>query len=269
MSGFLGDLRRRYPAQEWTPVTIGQSGASVWHLAGRPSYYLKAARDLAAQLAGGDALLAEAERFGWLARHGVATAEVVEVERRGEWTWLVTTAVAGRSAAEAWPESARPAVVDAVADAARQLHTIPTDDCPFDRRLAVSVAAAETAAARGMVDLDALDERRAGWTAARLLDELRATRPTSEDLVVCHGDLCLPNVLLAPDTFRVTGLVDVGRLGIADRYVDLALATRSPGDNNLNPQYGPGYADRFLRRYSDVPPDAERLAFYRLLDEFA
>lgn len=36
--------------------------------------------------------------------------------------------------------------------------------------------------------------------------------PTFEDFVVRHGDLCLPNELLDPDTLTVTGLIDVGRL---------------------------------------------------------
>jgi len=41
------------------------------------------------------------------------------------------------------------------------------------------------------------------------------------DLAVCHGDFCLPNVVLDPETLVVTGILDVGRLGIADRHLDL------------------------------------------------
>src|SRR3954449_2313667 len=78
-------------------------------------------------------------------------------------------------------------------------------------------------------DLDDLDEERRGWTRDRLVAELLATRPADEDLVVCHGDLTLDNVLFDPDTCRVTGVLDAGRLGVADRWVDLAIATRSLG----------------------------------------
>lgn len=264
---FLAVVRRKYAGHEWVPVTVGRSGAGVWRLVGRPAYFVKVHAAVVGGGSSGLDLAAEAERFEWLARWGVPTAEVVEVGERDGVAWLVTVAVPGRSAAEPWPAADRAAVVDALADVVAQLHAVPVDGCPFDRRLAVSVAAAEAAARGGRVDLGDLDEQRAGWSAARLLAELTATRPAGEDLAVCHGDLCLPNVLLDPRTLAVTGLVDVGRLGVADRYADLALATRSLGAE-VNGQYGEAYAERFLARYGVGAPDRERLAFYRLLDEF-
>ena len=96
--------------------------------------------------------------------------------------------------------------------------------------------------------------------------ELLATRPRQEDLAVCHGDLCVPNVLFDPGTCEVTGVIDTDRLGVADRWADLAIITRSLAAR-YNPQYGPWAADRLLDRYR-VPPDPAKIAFYRLLDEF-
>lgn len=174
----------------------------------------------------------------------------------------------GRTAAEPWPVGARAAVVDALADLAGALHAAPVGRCPFDRSLAVALLAARRAAATGLVDLARLDAQRRGWTVDRLLSELDAASPAAEaaeEPVVCHGDLCLPNVLLDPDTLVVTGMIDVGRLGVADRHADLASVT-------LNPQYGPSHADRFLARYGahygGPPADPDQIAFYRLLDEF-
>ena len=72
----------------------------------------------------------------------------------------------------------------------------------------------------------------------------------------------------------MTGLIDVGRAGLADRHNDLALMTRSLG-SPANPSYGSETAQRFLRRYAEsgdvdghVEVDTARLDFYRLLDEF-
>jgi aminoglycoside phosphotransferase len=50
---------------------------------------------------------------------------------------------------------------------------------------------------------------------------------------------------------------------VADRPV----ATRSLSSSALNPQFVGPYPDRFLESYGASPVDAERLAFYRLLDE--
>src|SRR5439155_1556483 len=67
-----------------------------------------------------------------------------------------------------------------------------------------------------------------------LFHELVATRPAGEDLVLTHGDYCLPNVILRGPTLGnpgLAGFVDVGRAGLADRYRDLALASRSIAAN--------------------------------------
>jgi kanamycin kinase len=76
--------------------------------------------------------------------------------------------------------------------------------------------------------------------------------------VVCHGDSCAPNTLLTDDGCW-SGHVDLGDLGIADRWADLAIATWSVGVN-----YGPGWEDQLLDAYG-IQPDAERTKYYRLL----
>ncbi|WP_405055807.1 phosphotransferase [Kribbella sp. NBC_01505] len=53
---------------------------------------------------------------------------------------------------------------------------------------------------------------------------------------VTHGDYCAPNVFVDPETLRFCGVLDVGRLGTGDRYLDLALMVKSL--TGRNPQYG-------------------------------
>ena len=76
--------------------------------------------------------------------------------------------------------------------------------------------------------------------------------------MVCHGDACAPNTLLA-DTGRWTGHVDVDTLGLADRWADLAVATWSVSWN-----FGPGWERQLLDAYG-VEYDDERITYYRLL----
>ncbi|GAA2915549.1 putative streptomycin phosphotransferase [Actinoplanes cyaneus] len=235
----------------WETVTIGESGATVT-VDRRNGLYRKVSDDPR------DDLVGEGARLTWLREHGIPAAEVIEC-RPG---LLVTAEVPGVSAAGEWPEASCPRVVDALAGLTRALHSLPITDCPFDRRLAVVIPEALAAD----VDLDDLDDERAGWTRDELAAELISTRPPDEDLVVCHGDLCPPNVVLDPDTCRVNGLIDAGRLGVADRWADLALVTRSLTDDS-DPQYGAWAADRFLKKYG-VAPHPRKNDFYRLLDEF-
>lgn len=259
-------LRRRYSGHAWTPVSVGCSGALVYRLDGVTDLYVKVG-NLTANRDSGDDLGAGAERMRWLAKVGIPTAEVVEFGISDDCAWLITTAVPGRSAAEHWPADKRPNVIDALADFTLTLHSLRIEDCPFERSLAVTMPAAAHAVGQHLVGADRLDPAYEGWTPQQLLEEAHATLPGFEDLAVCHGDLCLPNVLLDPDTLMVTGLIDVGRLGRADRYSDLALATRSIAGGQ-NPQYSVHHADRYLTRYGIEQADTARVTFYRLLDQF-
>jgi kanamycin kinase len=85
-----------------------------------------------------------------------------------------------------------------------------------------------------------------------------ADRPPVDQLVVCHGDACAPNTLLRDDG-TCAGHVDLGALGVADRWADLAVATWS-----LDWNYGPGWQPVLLEAYG-VEPDPPRIAYYRLL----
>jgi kanamycin kinase len=225
-------------------ITSGKSGASVTRLRG--AYRKESAHD---------DLIGEGARLIWLAAQGIPAAEVLECGPG----LLVTAEVPGRPIAGDWPAEAHDRVVDALADLTRALHALPVDECPFDRRLAVTVPAALEAG----IDLDDLDDERLGWTRDQLVAELMATRPASEDLVVCHGDLGTLNVMVDPETYEVTGVVDAGSLGVADRWLDLAIATRSL-EGRVG---GDGAAERYLRGCG-VEVDPAKLAFYRLLDEF-
>jgi aminoglycoside phosphotransferase len=260
----LGALRARYSRYTWEPVSLGMSTAHVWSVG---PFFVKAGRPSPLM----DGLHPEATRLVWLEAAGIPAPKVVEHGSDGDIEWLVMTAVPGRTAAHLWPEDQRDRVVDAIADFTAWLHSMPVDDCPFDRSLNTTVSTARSALAAGLVDLADLDQERSGWTGAQLEQALLSQLPTSEDLVITHGDASLPNFLLDPETLEVTGIVDIGRLGLADRHTDLGITTRSLG-SGLNRQYPPGSGDRFLKRYAGAAPDAlldaSKIEYYRLLDEF-
>lgn len=81
--------------------------------------------------------------------------------------------------------------------------------------------------------------------------------------MVCHGDLCLPNILVDPDRHTVEGFIDLGRLGLADRHADLALLLANTADTV------PGFAEEATAGLAAGYPaqvDPERLRFYLALD---
>jgi kanamycin kinase len=174
----------------------------------------------------------EAVRLKW-ARPHIAVPEVLDA---GD-GWLHTAGLPGRSAVDPrWLDRPR-AAARAIGSGLRGLHdALPVDDCPFEWSVASRLA-----------ELPA--RRRAGLEAA----------PPVDRLVVCHGDACAPNTLI-DDGGTCSGHVDLGNLGVADRWADLAVATLSLGWN-----YGPGRWDRELLDAYGVDDDPARIAYYRAL----
>ncbi|HZE40812.1 MAG TPA: APH(3') family aminoglycoside O-phosphotransferase [Stackebrandtia sp.] len=264
-------LRRAYTRHAWTAVSRGgPSGATVFRLDGPSSLYVK----IAAANTGPDpgaSPRAEAERLAWLGDNGIAAPEPLDTGVIDDYEYLVSGAVPGRPASDPWPAHQRDAVIDAVAAFARDLHSIDAAGCPFDRGLESTVEVALRCARDDLVDRDAMDAERQGWTKTQLVDALESSVAQvrgAEPEVLCHGDFCLPNILIDPETLSATAIVDVGRFGRADRYTDLALMTRSIAHHRMNRQYNHTHAERFLRAYGADPADDTRIAFYRLLDEF-
>lgn len=84
--------------------------------------------------------------------------------------------------------------------------------------------------------------------------------PFSPDSVVTHGDFSLDNLIF--DEGKLIGCIDVGRVGIADRYQDLAILWNCLGE------FSPSLQKRLFQKYGIDNPDMNKLQFHLMLDEF-
>lgn len=188
-------------------------------------------------------LAAEAERLEWAAPF-TPVPRVLSLDADDFGSWLVTSGLRGQSAvAPRWTADPASAVV-AAGKALRAFHdALPVQDCPFSWGIERRRAAKEPQAVTPQQK----------QTLAALADH-----PPIERLVVCHGDPTVPNTLLVDDG-TWSGHVDLGWLGVADRWADLAIATWSTVWN-----YGPGWEQAYLDAYG-VNPDPVRTKYYRTL----
>lgn len=132
------------------------------------------------------------------------------------------------------------------------------EECPFDFRLDTALSHARLRLEAGQIEPERdFHEEFSHLSARQAVALLEQSGPDSEDLVVCHGDYCLPNILI--EAGIATGFVDLGELGVADRWWDLAVATWS-----LTWNLGPSYEDLFLSEYGVEKNDRQR-EFFRLM----
>jgi kanamycin kinase len=162
----------------------------------------------------------ERARLQWARTIGHPVPDVLDFARDDAGQLLVTRALPGTGAVTGgWPPEV---AVPAIAAGLRALHdTVPSAACPFRTR----------------------------WIP-------RDAPAPADGLVVLHGDACAPNTILGADG-RFVGHVDLGEIGVGDRWADLAIASLS-----LDWNFGEGWQDVFFHAYG-VTPHAERIAYYR------
>lgn len=206
-------------------------------------------------------LASEAVRLRWAVRHA-SVPRLLAVGGDQTGAWLVTAALPGENAVSPRWQAAPVTAVRSLGQGLRRLHDfLPVAECPFTWAAADRVADARRRASAGQVNVELWHSSHRHLSIAEAL-RLVAVPPPVDELVVCHGDACAPNTLLDAEG-AVTGHVDLGLLGVGDRWADLAIATWSAGWN-----YGPGWEGALLDAYG-IAPDPSRTAYYRLLWDLA
>jgi aminoglycoside phosphotransferase len=243
-------------------VAAGRPVRQVWrNMLGGRTFEVGAGADRCfvkwTPVASGINLADEASRMRWAAPY-TTVPQVIGVDADDTGSWLVTSALPGeRATSPRWKADPATAVT-AIGAGLRAMHdALPVAGCPFSWMATGRLADTRRRAGEGRLDLSLWHEEHQPLGIERALD-LLADIPPPDRLVVCHGDACSPNTLITEDG-RCSGHVDLGELGVADRWADLAVATWSTEWN-----YGPGWEDLLLSAYG-VPPEPDRTRYYRLL----
>jgi kanamycin kinase len=202
----------------------------------------------------------EAERMIWAAPY-LPVPVVLEVLEHDGIAVLLTEALPGRNGTDpAWGHDLA-ALVGALGRGLAAFHAAVSEEwCPFPFDIGVGLEHVRGRVARDEITVEGFHaEHQHLATPAAALAALESMAPSSEDVVVCHGDYCPPNELLTDGV--VTGYVDLGQLGVGDRWRDIAIGGWSAVWN-----FGVEYEPLFYAAYG-VEPDHERIGFYRLLWE--
>jgi len=227
-------------------------GGLTFELAGDPRRFVKWS-----PVTSGLELEPEVVRLAWLADR-VPVPRVLDHGRDGSGSWMVTAALPGENAVAPRWKAAPQVAVREIGRGLRAFHdALPISSCPFSWSAAERAADARHRAAAGRLSAAAWHPSHRHLSAADAL-ALVAHAPDADRLVVCHGDACAPNTLLDSDG-SWSGHVDLGAVGVADRWADLAIATWSTQWN-----YGPGWEALLLDAYG-IELDVRRTAYYRLL----
>ncbi len=197
--------------------------------------------------------------------------EVLEFAEEGGLQYLLMSRVPGRMSCDAYYLERPGVLLEGLAEAVSLLWQTDTAGCPRARTVEQELAEARYLVEHRLFDPDSVEPETFGPGGFRdpeaLLLWLEENRPAAEP-VLSHGDLCLPNLFL--DRGRVSGFIDLGDMGVGDKWRDLALLDRSLRSNATGayggPRY-PWYREGLLYEALGIREDPDKRRWYLLLDE--
>lgn len=212
----------------------------------------------------------EHRMMGWL-KDKLPVPEIICSKKTENKNYLLMSRISGEMSCDEKYMENPDLLVKLLADGLRMLWNVDIKDCPYDNSLKHKLELAEERVKAGLCDMESCEKETYGENGFKnpeeLLQWLKDNQP-KEELVFSHGDYCLPNIFINND--QVSGFIDLGRSGIADKYQDIALCYRSLKHNADGSYGGRVYSDIKPEKIFDeleIVPDWDKVKYYILLDE--
>lgn len=201
----------------------------------------------------------QAKRLFWL-QHKLPVPNVIDYGVKGEYEYLVTLALPGFEASNDIFKTDIDHIIRLLAHGLKRIHDIPIDDCPYDNSFGRLMKVIQYNIKHGIIDTHGLQRKFGDVNLEELLDEVKVySKDLNEDLVFTHGDYSLPNIII--NNGEISGFIDLGNCGIADRYYDLAVAEKSIIRN-----CGIENIKLFYDEYGLESVDHEKIRFYQIVE---
>lgn len=189
----------------------------------------------------------------------------------GEYRYLLMSRIKGKMSCDTYYLERPHELLGLLAEALEMLWSVDIADCPRCRDLDTELEEAQYRVENGLVDIEHTEPETFGENGfaspSELLKWLESNKPSIEP-VLSHGDFYLPNIFL--DNGRISGFIDLGDTGIADKWKDISLCYRSL-KHNFDGSYGgkvySGFDPDMFFDKLNIDPDRDKLKYYILLDE--
>lgn len=185
--------------------------------------------------------------------------------------YLLMSKVPGKMSCDEYYMNRPDELAGLLAEGLKMLWAVDASECPVMNHLDRKLELAGYRVRNGLAGTENAEPETYGpdgfQNPSALLAWLEKNRP-EEELVFSHGDYCLPNLFLADG--KVSGFIDLGRSGTADKYQDIALCWRSLTHNFAGAYGGRAYSGlkpELLFEKLGLKPDYEKIRYYVLLDE--
>ncbi len=212
----------------------------------------------------------QVEVMRWL-EGKVPVPQVLAYEVENEKSYLLMSKMDGVMSCDTYYMEHPEILLEALASGLKMLWNVDVGECPRVRDVDAVLREARVRVENHLVDVEDAEPETFGQggfeSPEHLLEWLESNGPSFEP-VLSHGDFCLPNVFLKDG--QIIGFIDLGKIGVGDKWNDIALCYRSL-KHNFAGAYGGKVCEDFdpnmLFEKLGIEPDWEKIKFYLLLDE--
>ncbi len=254
-------LKDRLDLTEVTYPSMGYSDAKV--LLVKHGYQNK---DIVIKYSHQEAIEKEAQILLWL-KDKIRVPKVYFHFCEEDMYYLVMEMLPGEMGQNGFTYMSKEEMIVLYANEIKKWHQIPFTDFPSYNTLEDKLNHVKNNIENNLVKTQYFEREFKGMSGKELYNLMMKHYPIKFDLVLCHGDVCMPNFML--ENKKVTGWIDVVGCGVNDRYLDIAIALRTLRFNCelFNDTFTQEDEELFLKTYGIKTLDIDKVLFYICLDE--
>lgn len=189
----------------------------------------------------------------------ISVPEVIHFEETEEYDFLLMSKVKGEILSDITnllPER----IIEMYVESIRKVQSIDISTCLFNSNINYRLTELEYLLKNNLAAEDDFYEGNTSFSKPEeLVTYLKSNVPV-EEFVFSHGDMCGSNIVVKNN--QVSGFIDLGRAGKADRWYDIAFCVRNIREDMGNEKY----VDTFFELL-DIEPNWDKIDYYILLDE--
>lgn len=208
----------------------------------------------------------EVQMMKWL-RNIVPVPELIAAETENGTSFILMSKIKGKMLCDEAFTKSPEKLLSLLTDGFKMLWSADIKNCPCNNTLDLRLSAARYNVENGLVDMDNTEPEtfcENGFKSPEELLKWLEKNKLEEDLALTHGDFSLQNIFA--ENGKVSGFIDLGKAGIADKWQDVAICYRSLKHilgSNQNCKIHP---DMLFEKLG-IEKDERKLKYYILLDE--
>jgi aminoglycoside phosphotransferase len=240
---------------------IGFSGDQVYMI--KQGYHNQ---DVVVKLSRRKDVYEEGKNLQWLADK-IRVPKVYEIGKIEDYYYVIMEQLPGQMLQEAFEKYAVDEVIFRYAKAVRAFHDTTMENIPYSHSLAQKLEDVKANIEQKKITSQYFEREFKMMTPEEVYQLLLTYTFEEEDKVLCHGDVCMPNMIY-DEHFNI-GYIDVVQLGISDRYLDIAIGLRSLRYNleSYGHTFTKEHIEIFKQGYGISSLSVNKIMFYILLDE--